>query len=107
MKTTIVIGVIAAFFGVAQATTYAQFCNDNACNDGCGESVSVDNPGCLNENGRQSIKFHVRSSRDACRYMICDADTFQIQDLNLAQVSLVFSPTPNCPCQNYCVDNIL
>jgi hypothetical protein len=62
MKTTILIGVIAAFFGVAQATTYAQFCNDNACNDGCGESVSVDNPGCLNENGRQSIKFHVRSA---------------------------------------------
>jgi hypothetical protein len=85
MRTTIVIGVIAAFFGVAQATTYAQFwfvhqsqlkeptgtkltfpalsSNDNACNDGCGESVSVDNPGCLNENGRQSIKFHVRTGQ--------------------------------------------
>jgi hypothetical protein len=79
MKTTIILGAIAAFFGVAQATTYAQFCNDDSCNDGCGESVSVDNPGCLNENGRRSIKFH---------------------DLNFAQVSLVFSPTPNCPCQN-------
>jgi hypothetical protein len=59
MKSAIIIGAIAAFFGVAQATTYAQFCNDDSCTDGCGESVSVDNPGCLNESGRRSIKFHV------------------------------------------------
>jgi hypothetical protein len=29
-----------------------------------------------------------------------ETDFFR-QDINLAQVSLVFSPTPDCPCQNY------
>lgn len=67
--------LISALAGYVSATTYAQFCNDNACNDGCGESVSVDNPGCLNESGRGSIKFH---------------------DSNIQDVRLVFSPEQNC-----------
>jgi hypothetical protein len=97
---------LSAFAGYVSATTYAQFCDDTACTENCGISVSTDNPGCLNESGRHSIKFH---------------------DSNIQDVRLVFSPEPNCkrdhsrlfrlcerssadsivlkgPCQSECVD---
>ncbi|WPG97949.1 Hypothetical protein R9X50_00073200 [Acrodontium crateriforme] len=75
--------LLAALVGYVQATTYAQFCDDHACTENCGISVSTDNPGCLNESGRNSIKFH---------------------DDNIQEVNLVFSPTPNCPCQTECIN---
>ncbi|WPG97948.1 Hypothetical protein R9X50_00073100 [Acrodontium crateriforme] len=75
-----------ALASYASATTYAQFCNNGDCTEGCGISVSVDNPGCLNENGRVAIKFH---------------------DTNLGAINLVTSPGPDCPCQNYCYSNIV
>ncbi|KAJ6471729.1 hypothetical protein C8R47DRAFT_742316 [Mycena vitilis] len=62
---------------------WAQFCNDKACSEGCGESVAVSNPGCLNENGRQSIMFHGQTSA-------------------LGSYALVVSPSGNCPCQDTC-----
>ncbi|KAI1105617.1 hypothetical protein F4804DRAFT_303980 [Jackrogersella minutella] len=65
----------------SQADYWAQFCDDTACSQGCGESVRVSNPGCLGESGRKSIRFHGSPDND---------------------YSLVVSPTGNCPCQNTC-----
>ncbi|KAJ7249603.1 hypothetical protein C8J57DRAFT_1723813 [Mycena rebaudengoi] len=62
---------------------WAQFCNDKACSEGCGISVAVSNPGCLNENGRQSIMFHGATSE-------------------LKRFALVVSPSENRPCQDTC-----
>ncbi|KAF1823077.1 uncharacterized protein K489DRAFT_401585 [Dissoconium aciculare CBS 342.82] len=73
---------LAAFAGYVSATTYANFCNDENCSDGCGISVSVDNPGCLNESGRKSVSFH---------------------GSNIQEARLVFSPEQNCNCQQNCV----
>ncbi|KAI2469563.1 hypothetical protein F4781DRAFT_214817 [Annulohypoxylon bovei var. microspora] len=64
-----------------QADYWAQFCDDTACSQGCGESVSVSDPGCLNESGRKSILFHGTADND---------------------YALVVSPSGNCPCQNTC-----
>ncbi|KAI2619512.1 hypothetical protein GGS26DRAFT_601975 [Hypomontagnella submonticulosa] len=64
-----------------EADYWAQFCNDSGCSQGCGESVQVSNPGCLNESGRKSILFHGTSGGD---------------------YALVVSPSGNCPCQNAC-----
>ena len=72
----------------AHAQVWAQFCDDGACTVNCGESVDTDNPGCLNEVGRNSIYFH---------------GEFNNRDSN----SLVFSPTSDCPCQNECLDGIV
>ena len=82
LSTMTIAFLLAATAGYATATTFAQFCDDTACSVNCGISVSVDNPGCLNEAGRHSILFH--------------GD-------NVQPVNLVFSPTPDCPCQNECV----
>ncbi|KAI1205633.1 uncharacterized protein F4807DRAFT_464514 [Annulohypoxylon truncatum] len=65
----------------AQDDYWAQFCDDDACTQGCGESVRVSNPGCLNESGRKSILFHGSAGGD---------------------YALVVSPSGNCPCQNTC-----
>jgi hypothetical protein len=46
-----------------------------------GESVSTDNPGCLEEHGRGSVKFH---------------------GVNIQGVNLVASPDSACSCQNNC-----
>ncbi|KAJ7716835.1 hypothetical protein B0H16DRAFT_1279285, partial [Mycena metata] len=61
----------------------AQFCNDKACSQGCGISVALSNPGCLNKNGRQSIMFHGDTS-------------------SLGRFALVVSPSGNCSCQDTC-----
>lgn len=64
------------------AMTWAQFCNDDLCTKGCGISVDIANPGCLNQNGRQSIKFHGGFSPTS--------------------YSLVVSAGANCSCQSEC-----
>jgi hypothetical protein len=61
---------------------WVQFCDDNACNRGCGPSLSIYNPLCWNEHDRKSIKFHGAGSR-----------------FN----ALVVSPDSGCPCQTTCV----
>lgn len=58
---------------------WAMFCDDTDCSQNCGQSVEVSNPGCLNQNGRQSIRFH--GSEFSSDY------------------SLVVSPSADCPCQ--------
>lgn len=64
-----------------RAGVWAQFCNDNACSQGCGQSVDLSNPGCLNQSGRKSIRFHGSGGGDH---------------------SLVVSPGSDCPCQSTC-----
>ncbi|ORY56400.1 uncharacterized protein BCR38DRAFT_300040, partial [Pseudomassariella vexata] len=66
---------------VIKADYWAQFCDDTDCSQGCGESVQVSNPGCLNESGRRSILFHGGANGD---------------------YALVVSPSGNCPCQENC-----
>ncbi|XDG08908.1 hypothetical protein ABKA04_008523 [Annulohypoxylon sp. FPYF3050] len=61
--------------------TWAQFCDDTNCSQNCGQSVDISNPGCLNQNGRKSIRFHGGSSGGK---------------------ALVVSSGGNCPCQNTC-----
>lgn len=63
---------------------YAQFCDDTKCSQNCGESVSVDNPGCLAETGRNGIFFHG----------------------NGEQKNLVVSPDNACSCQQDCLEGI-
>lgn len=46
-----------------------------------GISVSVDNPGCLQEYGRGSIKFH---------------------GVNFVDANLIYSPDDHCSCQSHC-----
>ncbi|OTA90936.1 hypothetical protein M434DRAFT_397590 [Hypoxylon sp. CO27-5] len=60
---------------------WAQFCDDSGCSQGCGESVKVPNPGCLNESGRNSVLFHGGPSHD---------------------YTIVISPSADCPCQEMC-----
>ncbi|RYP11510.1 hypothetical protein DL764_000033 [Monosporascus ibericus] len=64
-----------------QADYWAQFCDDTDCSQGCGQSVQVSNPGCLNQNGRRSILFHGTADGD---------------------YAMVVSPSANCPCQETC-----
>ncbi|KAI0838546.1 hypothetical protein F5Y06DRAFT_303849 [Hypoxylon sp. FL0890] len=65
----------------AEDDYWAQFCDDSSCLHGCGESVQVPNPGCLNESGRKGILFHGSPSHD---------------------YAMVVSPSANCPCQKTC-----
>ncbi|RYP15277.1 hypothetical protein DL765_005801 [Monosporascus sp. GIB2] len=66
---------------VIQADYWAQFCDDTDCSQGCGQSVQVSNPGCLNQNGRRSIRFHGMADGD---------------------YAMVISPSSDCPCQETC-----
>ncbi|KAI1359033.1 hypothetical protein F5Y08DRAFT_320584 [Xylaria arbuscula] len=59
------------------------FCDDTDCSQNCGISVKVSNPGCLNQNGRQSVLFHGA-------------------DAGSGDYSLVVSPSSDCPCQETC-----
>lgn len=81
MKTFAAIIALAGIAQLASATAYAEFCNDANCSEGCGISVSTDNPGCLQESGRQSVKIH---------------------GTNIQSVNLVSSPDSSCSCQNNC-----
>ena len=49
-----------------------------------GIAVAVENPGCLNESGRNSI--YMQDGSDVNDYV------------------LVISPSPDCPCQNGCIE---
>jgi hypothetical protein len=66
---------------------YATFYDDNNCSQNGGRAVSCANPGCLNESGRHSIYFQKASTDKS--------------------YNLVFSPSPNCPCQSYCQNDIV
>ena len=79
------IALTALATNIAWASTFAQFCNDENCAEGCGISVDTTNPGCLTQIGRRSVKFH--------------GDNF-------ADVSMVASPGEMCDCQNYCEEDI-
>lgn len=83
--TSSIVGLLT-FTNAAYATTYAQFCDDTDCSQNCGESVSVNNPGCLKEANRHWIKFH---------------------GTNAQQASLVLSPGDDCACQNECINEIV
>ena len=91
-RRSLITGLIAAVaaFAVlprgANATAWAQFCDDTACSVNCGDSVSLDNPGCLAESGRHSILFHGVDYQD---------------------VELIFSPGSTCDCQNDCIGNLI
>ncbi|KAJ5995109.1 hypothetical protein N7481_002086 [Penicillium waksmanii] len=75
------------FFGttLAQPTNatrkWAQFYDDDSCGGSHGLSVSLNNPGCLNEAGRGSFKLH---------------------GYDFGQYFLISSPDNDCPCQSYC-----
>lgn len=64
-------------------SSWASFCNDAACTDGCGEWVDITNPGCLGERGRGSIKFKSDDGPEVLG-------------------SLVYSPGDSCNCQTEC-----
>ena len=66
---------------IADGDYWAQFCDDTGCSQGCGQSVQVSNPGCLNESGRRSILFHGSAGQD---------------------YRMVVSPSGDCPCQQTC-----
>jgi hypothetical protein len=84
LKSTLTVLALSLFANNAFAG-WAQFCNDDNCSEGCGAAVDLDNPGCLNQYNRRSIKFSGTISQD---------------------VNLVASPNPGCDCQNYCEETI-
>ncbi|KAI1764247.1 hypothetical protein GGR53DRAFT_466515 [Hypoxylon sp. FL1150] len=48
----------ALFASLVSGELWAQFCDDAACSENCGQSVSVSNDGCLaNEGNRRSLSF--------------------------------------------------
>lgn len=63
--------------------SWASFCNDDACTEGCGEWVDITNTGCLAENYRLSIKFKSDYGPDV-------------------RGGLVYSPGNSCNCQSEC-----
>lgn len=84
IKALFSVALLALMLPVAHAEAWAQFCNSDDCND-CGESVSITNPGCLNENGRNSVKFHGYSVTSGAEV-----------------IHMVVSPSPDCPCEASC-----
>jgi hypothetical protein len=84
IKSTLTVLALSLFASNAFAG-WAQFCNDDNCSEGCGAKVDLDNPGCLNQFNRRSIKFSGTISQD---------------------VNLVASPNPGCDCQNYCEETV-
>ncbi|KAJ4406624.1 hypothetical protein N0V82_010090 [Gnomoniopsis sp. IMI 355080] len=63
--------------------SWASFCNDDDCTEGCGEWVDITNTGCLAENYRRSIKFKSDTGPEV-------------------QGGLVYSPGNTCNCQSEC-----
>ncbi|KAJ4386885.1 hypothetical protein N0V93_009784 [Gnomoniopsis smithogilvyi] len=63
--------------------SWASFCNDYDCSEGCGEWVDITNTGCLAENYRRSIKFKSDYGPDV-------------------RGGLVYSPGNSCSCQREC-----
>jgi hypothetical protein len=84
IKSTLTV-LALSLFATTTLAGWAKFCNDDNCSEGCGAAVDLDNPGCLNQYNRRSIKFSGTISQD---------------------VNLVASPNPGCDCQNYCEETI-
>ena len=61
---------------------WATFCTDTKCSEGCGISVSINNPGCLKEPNARSVKIH--------------------SGIPFDMFSLVVSPGDSCRCQRNC-----
>jgi len=62
-------------------TKWAQFYDDDSCSGSPGISVSLSNPGCLNERGRRSFSLH---------------------GYDFGLYYLISSPGNDCPCQSSC-----
>ncbi|OTA99778.1 hypothetical protein M426DRAFT_27175 [Hypoxylon sp. CI-4A] len=83
LKTTLlVLATALTLTPPASGMIWARFCDDEQCTQNCGQSVSVDNPGCLGrEWGRRSVALHGEDFIGAY---------------------LVHSPDEGCGCQNDC-----
>lgn len=68
------------------AQGWATFCTDTKCSEGCGISVSLNNPGCLHEPRARSVRIH-------------DGVFFD-------RFNLIVSPGDGCRCQTDCIDQI-
>ncbi|ODM19030.1 hypothetical protein SI65_05647 [Aspergillus cristatus] len=66
---------------------WAQLCSDANCSENCGISVAIDNPDCLGQVGRKSVKLHGLFAFGA--------------------KALVGSPGETCDCESSCIDGIL
>ncbi len=77
---------LTAFPGLAFADTFAEFCNDDDCSEGCGISVNTNNTCCLTQYGRRSVLFH---------------------GSNFGDVSMIASPGAISDCQNCCEEVIV
>lgn len=64
---------------------WARFYDDDSCKINGGKSVSLANPGCLNEAGRGSFKIHGGDRHNRYFYY------------------LISSPNNDCPCQSHCM----
>lgn len=98
---------------------WVRFCNDLGCMEDCGQWVSVDNPGCLQERGRHSFMFRqgtiwpikgwgmVYTTNDQCScqsecleydtQFLCHELDHAIDD-NTLSFRLLSSEGPNGPC---------
>lgn len=63
--------------------SWASFCNDDNCTEGCGEWVDITNDGCLAENYRRSVQFKSDYGPEVSG-------------------GLVYSPAGSCSCQSEC-----
>lgn len=68
------------------AQGWAVFCDDDNCSENCGMAVSLNNPGCLREPHRKSVKFHGK--------------------IYWSHFNLIVSPDDQCSCQSNCADGI-
>lgn len=87
--TSLAFAIITLMVQGSNAQAWAQFCDDNACSVNCGESVDVNDVGCLTEYGRNSVLFHGASDSES------------------QEVHLIWSPDDACSCQNDCVSDIV
>ena len=68
----------------ANSHGWATFCTDTKCSEGCGISVSLNNPGCLNEPRARSVRIH---------------DGIFL----FGRFNLIVSPEDSCRCQSDCI----
>jgi len=66
---------------------WIQFCNDDWCQEGCGEYVSISNPGCLQESGRRSFNL------------------LNGNILPLGGWGMVYTPNDQCSCKSECLEH--
>ncbi|KAI2621199.1 hypothetical protein GGR54DRAFT_639328 [Hypoxylon sp. NC1633] len=81
---SIVVHILGMTLPFVSCKIWVQFCDDTGCSENCGISVSINDPGCLaNEGGRRSLKLH---------------------GSDFIGAYLVHSPDARCGCQNDCTD---